>query len=90
VSRDLPALPALAKANAPVFAHWGVMRRALGFGWPARGRRSRALDAMIGHFLAFATWRSFARDEGLAREEIVAVAVVAVRGVLARATAERN
>jgi len=29
VSRDLPALPALAKANAPVFAHWGAMRRAL-------------------------------------------------------------
>ena len=86
VSRDLPALPALAKANAPVFAHWGAMRRALVSGWLARGRRSRALDAVIGHFLAFATWRSFARDEGLPRQEVVAVAVAAVRGVRGRAT----
>jgi AcrR family transcriptional regulator len=85
VSRDLPALPALAKANAPVFAHWGAMRRALVSGWPARGRRRRALNAVVGHFLAFATWRSFARDEGLPRKEVVAVAVAAVRGVLGHA-----
>jgi AcrR family transcriptional regulator len=87
VSRDLPALPALAKANAPVLAHWGAMRRALVLGWRARGRRSRALNAVIGHFLAFATWRSFARDEGLPREAIVAVAVAAVRGVMGQAGA---
>ena len=88
VSRDLPALPALAKANAPVFAHWGAMRRELLSGWQARGHRSRALDAVIGHFLAFATWRSFARDEGLKRKEVVAVAVAAVRGFLGPATDE--
>src|SRR5438132_2102763 len=76
VSRDLPALPALAKANAPVFAHWDAMRRALSVGPPGRRRRSRAL---VGHFLAFTTWRSLARDERLTRPEIVAVAVAAIR-----------
>ena len=59
-------------------------------GWLARSRRSPALEVAIGHFLAFATCRSFARDERLAPEEIVAVAVAAVRGVLARATAEQD
>ena len=64
------------------------MRRELLSGWQARGHRSRALDAVIGHFLAFATWRSFARDEGLKRKEVVAVAVAAVRGFLGPATDE--
>jgi hypothetical protein len=36
-----------------------------------RGARRRRTRAAVGHALAFATWRSLAREQGLAQAEAV-------------------
>jgi AcrR family transcriptional regulator len=81
--RDLPLLPALARANEELgtFAHWQEMRSALVAGWGARGSRRRLLDAALGHALDFRTWHSLVRTEGLSDQEAVEVIAAAVRGV---------
>lgn len=81
VTRDFPLLPALVEANAAVFARWAQMRRVLVAGRGLRGRRRHLVEALVGHFLAFQTWRSLARDEGLARPEVIEIAAKAIRVV---------
>lgn len=62
---DLPLLPALQEADAPMFEHWATFPGALDRGWTARGRRRARLRALLGHALDFTTWRSLARNQGL-------------------------
>jgi hypothetical protein len=42
--------------------------------WRARGRRRTLLRAAIGHAIAFDTWRSLVRDQGLGDDDAVEVA----------------
>jgi AcrR family transcriptional regulator len=65
VARDLAASPALREAAAPFMQYWESVRAALDSGWTARGRRRQRLRAVIGHAVAFETWRSLARHQGL-------------------------
>lgn len=46
-------------------AYMDAARDALMEGWDARGRRRARLRAAVGHALAFSTWRSLVREQGL-------------------------
>jgi AcrR family transcriptional regulator len=64
IERDAPSLPALAEAADPS-AYLGAVRTLL-----LRGRSNRKpTRAALGHALAFSTWRSLARGQGLADAE---------------------
>jgi AcrR family transcriptional regulator len=82
--RDLPRLPLLAQADAPVFAHFERMRSRLLDGWSSPRSTRRALAAVIGHVLEFPTWESFVRRQGLTTKEaieLVARFVACIAGV---------
>jgi AcrR family transcriptional regulator len=61
--RDLPEHPVVAEVMESHFAWFAEADRVLVGGWPAP--TPDLLRAVIGHALAFATWRSLARDYGL-------------------------
>ena len=65
VLRDLPEVEAIQVVAAPTLRYWADVRVLLDRGWAARGRRRALLRATIGHAIAFQTWRSLARHEGL-------------------------
>ena len=79
--RDLPDLPALREALAPNVAHWARVRDALAAGWPGSEERHALVAAAVGHAIAFATWRSLVREQGLDDAQAVAVMVAMVRGL---------
>lgn len=62
---DLPRLPALQEADAPMFEHFASFLPTLDRGWRSRGRHRTQLRALIGHALDFMTWRSLVRGQGL-------------------------
>jgi AcrR family transcriptional regulator len=71
VVRDAPLVPAL---RTPVEARrlWlGVVVESVMRGRPERGRRRRRVDAALGHAVAFETWRSLVREQGLPAAEAV-------------------
>jgi AcrR family transcriptional regulator len=72
---DLPRLPALQEADAPMFEHWATFPGLLDRGWKSRGKRRDRLRALIGHALDFTTWRSLVRNQGLDDEEAVELMV---------------
>ena len=74
-SADLPKLPKLQEADAPVFEHWERMRQVLLAGRGLRGRRRARLAAAIGIAIDFQSWYTLTRREGLSDEEAVGLAV---------------
>jgi AcrR family transcriptional regulator len=81
VTRDLPLLPALQRANADagVFEWFAAIRRTLLRPWPVRGRRRELLRAAIGHATDFSTWYSLAVRQGLRDEDAVEAVLAMVR-----------
>jgi AcrR family transcriptional regulator len=79
---DMPKLPKLQEAHAPLFEHWAKMRRTLLYGWRARGRRRVRLAAALGLAIDFGTWHVLVRREGLRDAEAVELAVGAVEAAL--------
>jgi AcrR family transcriptional regulator len=79
--RDLPELPLLQQAAAPVMQYWQSARDILARGWEARGERGDRLRAVIGHALEFDTWRSLVRCQGLADAEAAQLMVRLARVV---------
>jgi len=77
-SADMPRLPKLREADAPVFEHWEQMRRVLLAGWGVRGRRRTRLSGAIGAAIDFQSWHTLTRREGLSDEEAVELAVCQV------------
>jgi AcrR family transcriptional regulator len=83
VARDAAQLPALREfvERRQVFMH--TVRDELASAWNVRGARRDRLRAAIGHALAFDTWRSLVREQGLsarnAAELMVRFANAAVR-----------
>jgi AcrR family transcriptional regulator len=63
--RDMPELPVLQEVAVPLVEYWQTVRDALDRGWQARGRKRTLLRALIGHAIAFDTWRSLTAREGL-------------------------
>jgi AcrR family transcriptional regulator len=70
-TRDVALVPAL-RPSMEAFRGWldaaadGLVR-----GRPERGARRRRLQAVIGHALAFETWRSLVSHQGISRSETI-------------------
>jgi AcrR family transcriptional regulator len=67
--RDLPDSLVLQEVAEPFVQYWDGVRGVLANGWKTRGRKRRLLQAVIGHAIAFDTWRSLTQREGLADDE---------------------
>ena len=63
--RDEPTTPLVKQHFAPFREYLSAARETLLRGWPARGRRRQQTRAAIGHALAFPTWHSLTREQGL-------------------------
>lgn len=81
VLRDLPDVEAIQTVAAPTLRYWAEVRTLLDRGWTARGRRRALLRATIGHAIAFQTWRSLARHEGLDDQQAADLMVRLARAV---------
>jgi AcrR family transcriptional regulator len=82
--RDVDRVPAVRKAAAEMGAYLEEARSVLLAG---RGERGGVLDrvsAAIGHALAFPTWRSLVREQGLGEKEAVELMVSLVAAAEAR------
>ena len=80
VYRDAPMLPALEQVVAEGSA--GFQETALRIlleGWPDCDERQTLRRAAMGHALAFPTWRSLVRDQGLPDDQAVSLMVALVR-----------
>ncbi len=69
--RDEALVPALAHRLDDFYGYLRVIEDGLLAGTRLRGRRARLARAAIGHALAFPTWRSLTREQGLASSEAV-------------------
>lgn len=70
-TRDAPVVPAMRPAVESMGAWLAAAVATILRGRPERGARRRRVEAAVGHAIAFATWRSLARDQGLADSEAV-------------------
>lgn len=81
ILRDLPELPVMQEVAAPLEQYWESVRGILARGWDAPGASGGRLRAVIGHALAFDTWRSLVRSEDLAESDAVELMVRLARAV---------
>lgn len=72
-SRDAPLVPAMSRPMAEFSAGIDAARDVLLEGRPERGAARRRTTAALGHALAFSTWQSLVRDQGLDDREAVAL-----------------
>jgi AcrR family transcriptional regulator len=72
-SRDADRVPAMRHAIAVVGAYFERAQSALLRGRRERGRARERVSAAIGHAVAFPTWRSLVREQGLSEDEAVAL-----------------
>lgn len=78
---DVPQMPTLRAVLAPMFAYWAQVRDLLAAPWQAQGENGHLVTAAIGHAVAFQTWQSLARDQGLDDDEAVNVMLQMVKCV---------
>jgi AcrR family transcriptional regulator len=81
-TRDLALVPAL-RPSMEAFAGWlDGAADAIVRGRPERGARRRRLRGAVGHALAFETWRSLVREQGLSEPDAIELmlGLVAVAG----------
>jgi AcrR family transcriptional regulator len=76
---DLREHPVLQEVIAPMAEQWGRVHEALVSGWETRDVRFGRIVAATGHAMAFSTWQSLVREQGLADEDAVEVMVALVR-----------
>jgi AcrR family transcriptional regulator len=70
-TRDLTLVPAL-RPSMDAFGGWlDAAADAILRGRPERGGRRRRLRAAVGHALAFETWRSLVRHQGISQSETI-------------------
>jgi AcrR family transcriptional regulator len=69
--RDAATVPIVAELMEGLGARLDAMRTALLRGRLERGRARRDVRAALGHALAFATWSSLVREEGLPQSQAV-------------------
>ena len=89
--RDAATVPIVAELMEGLRVRLDAMRQALLRGRPERGRARHDVRAALGHALAFATWSSLVREEGLTQSQAVRLmcAFVAAAGVPSRGRARR-
>jgi AcrR family transcriptional regulator len=82
--RDIDRVPALRKVAAETGAYLEEARSVLLRGRRERGRARARVSAAIGHALAFPSWRSLVREQGLRDEEAVELMIALVASAGAR------
>jgi AcrR family transcriptional regulator len=82
--RDEPILPIVQRLLGNFYGHLRTVQEALFAGRGLRGRRARATSAAIGHAVAFPTWRSLTREQGLTHHEAVALMCLLVESAAVR------
>ena len=80
ILRDEPVVPVLQRQLAGFYGYLGAVRDILVAGRGLRGRAGRRTRAAVGHALAFPTWRSLTREQGLVQDDAVAVMCALVEG----------
>jgi AcrR family transcriptional regulator len=83
--RDEPLVPIIQRVLGDFYGYLRTIQDILMAGRGLRGHAARRTRAAIGHALAFPTWRSLTREEGLADGEAVALMCVLVEGSAAGA-----
>lgn len=78
-ARDMDESPLLREILAPVAGYWEAAATVLAEGWSTSGPTAALVRAAVAHALSFATWRSLAREHGLADVDAVALMVGMVR-----------
>jgi AcrR family transcriptional regulator len=81
LQRDEMTMPIVKRLFTPFREYLSAARETLVRGHAARGRRRDELRAAVGHALAFTTWRSLTREQGLDDSQ----AVELMRELVARA-----
>jgi AcrR family transcriptional regulator len=71
--RDAPVVPIVQRGLGAFYGYLRAIQDGLMAGRGLRGRAARRTRAAIGHALAFPTWRSLTREEGLGDDEAVAL-----------------
>jgi AcrR family transcriptional regulator len=71
--RDEPLVPALRRRLRDFHGYLDSIRDGLVAGRGLRGRRSKVARAAVGHALAFPTWRSLTREQGLGNDDAAAL-----------------
>jgi AcrR family transcriptional regulator len=71
--RDEPLVPIVHQKLGAFYGYLSAIQGVLMAGRGVRGRAARRTGAAIGHALAFPTWRSLVRDEGLGEGDAVAL-----------------
>jgi len=71
--RDEPLVPAVERRLRDFYGFLGSIGDGLATGRGLRGRRVKLVRAAIGHALAFPTWRSLTREQGLSNDDAVAL-----------------
>ena len=69
--RDEQLVPPVANRLRDFYGYLDAVRDDLAAGRGLRGRRAERVRAALGHALAFSTWRSLAREQGLRDEDAV-------------------
>jgi AcrR family transcriptional regulator len=71
--RDEPVVPIVQRLLGDFYGYLRAIQDILMAGRGLRGRAARRTRAAIGHALAFPTWRSLTREQGLADADAVAL-----------------
>jgi AcrR family transcriptional regulator len=69
--RDEPLVPSLQRRLRDFHGYLGAVQDDLAAGRGLRGRRARYVRAALGHAVAFPTWLSLTREQGLGNDEAV-------------------
>jgi AcrR family transcriptional regulator len=78
--RDAPVVPIVQRLLGDFYGYLHAVQDVLVAGRGRRGRAARRTRAAIGHALAFATWRSLTREQGLDEDDAVALMCALVEG----------
>jgi AcrR family transcriptional regulator len=78
--RDEPLVPIVHRLLGDFYGYLRAIQDILMAGRGLRGRAARRTRATIGHALAFPTWRSLTREQGLAEGDAVALMCALVEG----------
>jgi hypothetical protein len=79
VPRAMVDVPILREVLAPMFAYWERVRDMLAADWPVPPERRALIAASVGHAIAFSTWRSLVREQGLDETHAVEAMTAMVR-----------
>jgi hypothetical protein len=80
--RDELTVPLVAERFAGYHGYVAAVRDLLMGGRSVRGRRRDDARAAIGHALAYTTWKSLAREQGLTDDHAVALMCAMVKGAM--------